>query len=52
MGALYYVLFTFTIRRWNLLTPGREVEESTVAQENEQNDLVSGIILAYGGLEI
>lgn len=50
MGALYYVLFTFAIRRWNLLTPGREVEESAVAQENEQNDLVSGIILAYGGL--
>ncbi|WP_275369203.1 glucose PTS transporter subunit EIIB, partial [Klebsiella pneumoniae] len=42
--------FTFAIRRWNLLTPGCEVEESTVAQENEQNDLVSGIILAYGGL--
>ena len=50
MGVVYYVLFTFAIRRWNLLTPGREVEESTVAQENEQNDLVSGIILAYGGL--
>ncbi|WP_121936640.1 glucose-specific PTS transporter subunit IIBC [Klebsiella pneumoniae] len=50
MGVVYYVLFTFAIRRWNLLTPGREVEESAVAQENEQNDLVSGIILAYGGL--
>lgn len=50
MGVVYYVLFTFAIRRWNLLTPGREVEENTVAQENEQNDLVSGIILAYGGL--
>ena len=50
MGAVYYALFTFAIRRWNLLTPGCEVEESTVAQENEQNDLVSGIILAYGGL--
>ncbi|WP_262243411.1 PTS transporter subunit EIIC, partial [Escherichia coli] len=23
MGAVYYVLFTFAIRRWNLLTPGR-----------------------------
>ncbi|EMY2424267.1 PTS transporter subunit EIIC, partial [Salmonella enterica] len=50
MGAVYYVLFTFAIRRWNLLTPGREVEETAVAQESEQNDLVSGIILAYGGL--
>ena len=50
MGVVYYVLFTFAIRRWNLLTPGREVEETAVAQENEQNDLVSGIILAYGGL--
>lgn len=49
-GALYYVLFTFAIRRWNLLTPGREVEETAVTQENEQNDTVSGIILAYGGL--
>lgn len=38
MGAVYYALFTFAIRRWNLLTPGCEVEESTVAQENEQND--------------
>lgn len=50
MGALYYALFTFAIRSWNLLTPGREVEENAVAQESEQNDLVSGIILAYGGL--
>lgn len=31
MGAVYYVLFTFAIRRWNLLTPGREVEETAVA---------------------
>ncbi|KYE93812.1 hypothetical protein AF383_24340, partial [Salmonella enterica subsp. enterica serovar Typhimurium] len=50
MGAVDYVLCTFAIRRWNSRTPGREVEDTAVAQDSEQNDLVSGIFLAYGGL--
>jgi PTS system N-acetylglucosamine-specific IIC component len=25
-GAIYYLLFRFIIRRWNLRTPGREAE--------------------------
>ncbi|HET7475614.1 MAG TPA: PTS transporter subunit EIIC [Dermatophilaceae bacterium] len=30
-GAVYYVLFRFVIRRWNLRTPGREEDEVSVA---------------------
>jgi PTS system N-acetylglucosamine-specific IIC component len=30
-AALYYVLFRFVIRKWNLRTPGREDDETSVA---------------------
>jgi len=30
-AAIYYVLFRFVIRRWNLRTPGREDDEQAVA---------------------
>ncbi|MFT4043107.1 MAG: PTS transporter subunit EIIC [Gordonia sp. (in: high G+C Gram-positive bacteria)] len=28
-GVIYYVIFRFVIRKWNLKTPGREVEDKT-----------------------
>jgi PTS system glucose-specific IIC component len=30
-ALIYYGVFTFAIRKFNLLTPGREVEEPTAA---------------------
>jgi N-acetylglucosamine PTS system EIICBA or EIICB component len=33
-AALYYVLFRFVIRKWNLRTPGREDDEDAVAGDN------------------
>jgi PTS system N-acetylglucosamine-specific IIC component len=30
-AVVYYVLFTWVIRRWNLRTPGREDDESATA---------------------
>jgi PTS system N-acetylglucosamine-specific IIC component len=34
-AAIYYLLFRFIIRRWNLRTPGRESEEDSVAIDPE-----------------
>jgi glucose-specific phosphotransferase system IIBC component len=52
MAIVYYFLFTFAIRRWNLLTPGREKEEAANADSatDGADSLVVGIIAAYGGL--
>ncbi|MFD6356075.1 PTS transporter subunit EIIC [Nocardia tengchongensis] len=33
-AALYYVTFSFIIKRWNLPTPGREPDESEIEKEN------------------
>ncbi|MCX4092536.1 PTS transporter subunit EIIC [Nocardia sp. alder85J] len=33
-GALYYTVFGFIIRRWNLQTPGREPDEDQIEKEN------------------
>ncbi|MFE2994025.1 PTS transporter subunit EIIC [Nocardia sp. NPDC059246] len=33
-AALYYVTFSFIIKRWNLPTPGREPDESEFEKEN------------------
>ncbi|MCU1647462.1 MAG: N-acetylglucosamine transporter subunit [Nocardia sp.] len=33
-AVLYYVTFSFIIRRWNLPTPGREPEEEEIEKEN------------------
>lgn len=32
-AAIYYTLFRWVIRRWNLRTPGREDEDASVAAE-------------------
>ncbi|MET7714090.1 PTS transporter subunit EIIC [Streptomyces sp. NPDC005407] len=39
-AALYYVLFRFVIRRWNLRTPGREEENPDAAQERQPEPAV------------
>ncbi|MBF6135466.1 PTS transporter subunit EIIC [Nocardia otitidiscaviarum] len=33
-AVLYYVTFSFIIRRWNLPTPGREPDEADIEKEN------------------
>ncbi|WP_182057147.1 glucose-specific PTS transporter subunit IIBC [Pantoea sp. ME81] len=52
MAVVYYLLFSFAIRRWNLLTPGRGKDESEEVSQNAEgaSELVNGIIRAYGGL--
>jgi glucose PTS system EIICB or EIICBA component len=50
-AAIYYAVFSFAIRKWNLATPGREVEDDptktrrSVAEENFALQLVR----AFGG---
>lgn len=53
MGTVYYLLFSWAIKRWNLLTPGREkaIEESGLGILAQSDDLITGIISAYGGLD-
>ena len=50
-AALYYGIFAFAIRRFNLLTPGREVEEETAATartvSGDQFELQ--LVRAFGG---
>lgn len=35
MGALYYVIFRFVIRKWNLMTPGRDPKEDNLDADEE-----------------
>ncbi|MDT2848266.1 PTS transporter subunit EIIC [Vagococcus carniphilus] len=58
LGALYffgyYFIFKFAIVRWNLKTPGRELEEATTSNnsENSQSDaFLQTLIQAVGGKE-
>jgi PTS system N-acetylglucosamine-specific IIC component len=46
-GAVYYVVFSFAIRTFNLMTPGREPEEDTQAVEGRGQR--EPAILAAGG---
>jgi PTS system glucose-specific IIC component len=50
-GALYYGIFTFAIRRFNLLTPGRDVEEEVVkaARETSAESFELQLVRAFGG---
>lgn len=49
--ALYYGLFRFFIVRFNLATPGREIEDvrSSSSEAGTQDDAVQGWIRALGG---
>lgn len=53
MGAVYYFLFSWAIKRWNLLTPGREkiLAENGNSADVKSDALITNIIAAYGGLE-
>jgi PTS system glucose-specific IIC component len=48
---MYYGVFTFAIKRFNLLTPGREVEEETlaVARDASANSFELQLVRAFGG---
>ncbi len=50
-GAVYYGVFTFAIRRFNLLTPGREVEsEATTSTRSATGDSFAlELVRAFGG---
>jgi PTS system glucose-specific IIC component len=50
-AAVYYGVFTFAIRRFNLLTPGREVEdEATKAARSASGDeFTLQLVRAFGG---
>ena len=54
LGVLYYFLFRFAIRKWDLKTPGRESDEEL--QELKENtktisadSRAAGILTAFGG---
>jgi PTS system glucose-specific IIC component len=49
-GVLYYGVFTFAIRYFNLLTPGREVEEAVkAARDTSAESFERQLVLALGG---
>ncbi|HSI14851.1 MAG TPA: PTS glucose transporter subunit IIBC [Chthoniobacter sp.] len=50
-AAVYYSVFTFAIRRFNLLTPGREVEteSSTTVRAATGDQFALQLIRAFGG---
>lgn len=47
--ALYYVVFRFAIRRFDLKTPGREIEEGPTQAETPIDDGAEAWIRALGG---
>ena len=49
-AVVYYFLFTFAIKKFNLKTPGREVEE-TVSKSSETAELPFHVLDAMGGKE-
>jgi PTS system glucose-specific IIC component len=50
-AALYYGIFTFAIRRFNLLTPGREVEDegAKAARAVSGDQFALQLVRAFGG---
>ena len=50
-AAMYYGIFTFAIRRFNLLTPGREVESETAkaARSAGGDSFALQLVRAFGG---
>jgi glucose PTS system EIICB or EIICBA component len=50
-AAMYYGVFTFAIRRFNLLTPGREVEEETptAMRSASAGSFELQLVRAFGG---
>ncbi|MEN2466329.1 glucose-specific PTS transporter subunit IIBC [Ornithinibacillus sp. JPR2-1] len=50
-GVLYYFLFRFFIKKFNLMTPGREEVEETTESKGEVGDLAYNVLEAMGGQE-
>ncbi len=52
-AVIYYYGFRFAIRKWNLMTPGREddVEDSVAGETLEGDDRTKAILAALGGAE-
>ena len=51
---IYYFVFSWAIKRYNLITPGREDEamvENTLLQEKRYDEVAQKIIVALGGKE-
>jgi PTS system glucose-specific IIC component len=49
-AAMYYGIFAFAIRRFNLLTPGREVEEAAKTRRAASGDQFAlQLVRAFGG---
>jgi glucose PTS system EIICB or EIICBA component len=50
-GLMYYGVFSFAIRKFNLLTPGREVEDETVAGSHSASadNFSLQLVRAFGG---
>jgi len=49
-AAIYFGLFTFVIKRWNLATPGREPDaEDESAQSKPVHEFSHQLALAFGG---
>ncbi|MCY6957685.1 glucose-specific PTS transporter subunit IIBC [Clostridium brassicae] len=51
-AVLYYFGFRFAIRKWNLMTPGREADvASTTNSKLKGSELAEGVLKALGGKE-
>lgn len=50
-GLVYYVLFRFAIRKWDLKTPGRELEEAAAEKPTQAGELAANVLQALGGQE-
>jgi PTS system glucose-specific IIC component len=49
-AAMYYGIFAFAIRRFNLLTPGRDVEEAAATARAASGDQFAlQLVRAFGG---
>lgn len=51
MAAIYYFGFRFAIRKFNLMTPGRETAKQEEKAAGSAEELPSGILAALGGQE-
>ncbi|MGF1681757.1 N-acetylglucosamine-specific PTS transporter subunit IIBC [Photobacterium minamisatsumaniensis] len=49
--TLYYTLFTVTIKKFNLMTPGRGEDKSVDSEEGNIGELANAYIKAIGGKE-
>ena len=51
-AVVYYVLFRWAIRKFDLKTPGREVDEEVAGSANtKSSELAADVLAAFGGAE-